>query len=60
MAQVCNVFISHVHEDDAELKALKELVASKGCNIRDSSTDKSKPNEAGRTTITLSQILAPA
>jgi hypothetical protein len=41
-----NVFISHVHEDDKLLQDLKDLLAKNGYEIRDSSIDKSKPNEA--------------
>lgn len=59
MSKVCNVFISHIHEDDADLQALKELLAKKGCDIRDSSIDKSKPNEASNPDYIKSEILAP-
>jgi hypothetical protein len=54
-----NVFISHVHEDDAVLPELKKLLASKGYEIRDASIDSSKPNDAKNEDYIKSQILAP-
>jgi hypothetical protein len=41
-----NVFISHVHEDDAGLGELKELAATHGLDVRDSSITSEKPNAA--------------
>ncbi len=35
--QVKNVFISHVHEDDEGLGALKDLLSKHGMSIRDGS-----------------------
>ena len=35
--EIKNVFISHIHEDDEGLSALKDLVAQQGMEIRDSS-----------------------
>src|SRR3546814_14264841 len=46
MADLKNVFISHVHEDDAGLQKLKDLLASKGMDVRDSSVHKGKFNDA--------------
>lgn len=57
--QVCNVFISHIHEDDADVAALKELLAKNGCEFRDSSVNRSNPNEASSPDYIKSQILAP-
>ena len=54
-----NVFISHIHEDDKDVTALKELLAKNGYEIRDSSIDSSKPNEAEDKDYIKSQILAP-
>lgn len=54
-----NVFISHVHEDDESLAYLKELLASKGYEIRDSSINESNPNEASNEGYIKSGILAP-
>lgn len=56
---VRNVFISHVHEDDALLQALKDLLASKGYEVRDGSIDSSKPNEAQSEDYIKREILAP-
>lgn len=54
-----NVFISHVHEDDPVLQDLKDLLSRQGYDIRDSSIDSSKPNEAQNADYIKSQILAP-
>ncbi len=54
-----NVFISHVHEDDAGLEKLKELVSSKGMDIRDASIHAGKENDAKSPDYIKSQILAP-
>src|SRR5687768_12559611 len=54
-----NVFISHVHEDDAVLPQLKSLLASRGYEIRDASIDSSKPNSAQSEDYIKSKILAP-
>jgi hypothetical protein len=59
MAEQKNVFISHVHEDDAGLGKLKDLLASKGMQIRDSSVHKGKFNDAKDPAYIKSQILAP-
>ena len=57
--EVKNVFISHLHEDDAVLPQLKELLASRGYAIRDASIDSSKPNNAKDEDYIKTQILAP-
>jgi hypothetical protein len=57
--QTKNVFISHVHEDDDGLKKLKDLVSSKGMNIRDASIHAGKENDAKSPEYIKSQILAP-
>src|SRR5215470_6892538 len=54
-----NVFISHVHEDDAVLQDLKDMLSRQGHEIRDSSIDSSKPNEAQNPDYIKSDILAP-
>lgn len=56
---VNNVFISHIHEDDADVTALKELVSKNGGEFRDSSVNSSNPNEANNPEYIKSQILAP-
>jgi hypothetical protein len=56
---VRNVFISHVHEDDALLQDLKTLLASKGYEVRDGSIDSSKPNDAQSEDYIKAEILAP-
>ena len=54
-----NIFISHVHEDDAEVQRLRELLAGKGYDLRDSSVDSSNPNNASSHDYIKSGILAP-
>lgn len=41
-----NVFISHYHKDDKYLPKVKNLLVKKGYEIRDSSIDRTKPNNA--------------
>ena len=57
--QTKNVFISHVHEDDAGLSKVKDLLTKHGMNIRDSSINSSNPNEAKSVDYIKSGILAP-
>jgi hypothetical protein len=54
-----NVFISHVHEDDKVLQDLKKLLRRGGYEIRDSSIDSTKPNQAKDPDYIKSEILAP-
>lgn len=54
-----NVFISHVHEDDACLKDLKDLLHRNGMSIRDSSITSDKENNAKSPTYIKNEILAP-
>lgn len=57
--EIKNVFISHLHEDDAGLSALKDLVAKGGLTVRDASINSSNPNNAKDPDYIKSQILAP-
>jgi len=59
MAELKNVFISHVHEDDAGLQKLKDLLAAKGMNVRDSSVHTGKFNDAKDPAYIKTGILAP-
>lgn len=54
-----NVFISHIHEDDAGLTKLKQLLAKNGMTIRDSSINSSNPNKATSESYIKNEILAP-
>jgi len=54
-----NVFISHIHEGDDLLRDLKELLDRNGYQIKDSSIDSSKPNEATSEEYIKSGILGP-
>lgn len=57
--QNVNVFISHIHEDDDDLKGMKDLLAKNGFQIRDSSIHSDKPNDAKSPDYIKSEILAP-
>lgn len=46
MADNKNIFISHVHEDDELLPKLKDLIGRAGMEVRDSSINSEKPNDA--------------
>jgi hypothetical protein len=59
MATQKNIFISHVHEDDGRLKPLKELLSTVGVEVRDSSINSEKPNDANSPDYIKSGILAP-
>ena len=54
-----NVFISHIHEDDAGLGELKTLLGKNGMAIRDYSINSDNPNNASSESYIKSQILAP-
>ncbi len=59
MSELKNVFISHIHEDDAGLQKLKDLLAPKGMDIRDSSIHKGKFNDASNEDYIKTQLLKP-
>lgn len=46
MSDIKNIFISHVHEDDALLPKLKSLMNGSGMEVRDGSINSDKPNNA--------------
>ena len=60
MVQRKNVFISHIHEDDDGLKKLKTLLNQNGMEIRDSSINSERPNNAKNEGYIKNEILAPA
>jgi hypothetical protein len=57
--KACNVFISHIHEDDAALGAMKELLEKSGFQVRDSSINSTRPNQAKNPDYIKSEILTP-
>lgn len=57
--EIRNIFISHIHEDDAGLADLKGLLAQHGLDVRDASIMSEKPNEATNPEYIKSGILAP-
>jgi hypothetical protein len=54
-----NVFISHIHEDDVDLGAMKSLLARNGFSIKDSSINSARPNNATSEQYIKGEILAP-
>ena len=54
-----NVFVSHIHEDDAEVGKLKHLLSKQGFNIRDYSVTKDNPNKAHNPDYIKQEILKP-
>lgn len=54
-----NIFISHIHEDDGRLKPLKELLSAGGLDVRDSSINSDKPNNANNPEYIKASILSP-
>ena len=54
-----NVFISHIHEDDAGLGRIKSLLKDNGMTIRDYSINSDNPNRAHSDDYIKSSILAP-
>jgi hypothetical protein len=60
MADIRNVFISHIHEDDDRLKPLKDLLARAGMTVRDSSIRSENPNNAHNEDYIKQEILGPA
>jgi MTH538 TIR-like domain (DUF1863) len=59
VSETYNVFVSHLHEDDARIRDLKELVADRGLAIRDSSINALRPNNAKDPDYIKHRILAP-
>lgn len=53
------MFVSHLHEDDARIGDLKDLVGDRGLTIRDSSINAERPNKAKDPDYIKNQILAP-
>jgi hypothetical protein len=54
-----NLFISHLHEDDARLGELKSELANSGFKARDWSINKSRPNRANAPRYIRYAILGP-
>ena len=58
-AEMRNVFISHIHKDDAGLEDFKDLLAKNGMNVRDYSITSDKENNAKAPDYIKYEILAP-
>lgn len=59
MSDKKNIFISHVHEDDAILPKLKDLISKAGMEVRDGSINSDKPNAASNEDYIMREIIAP-
>lgn len=59
MGDTKNIFISHVHEDDGMLPKLKSLISKAGMQVRDSSINSDKPNNANNPDYIKAQYLKP-
>ncbi len=46
MIKIKNVFISHYNKDDQHIQKFKNLMSSKGYQLRNASIDSTKPNQA--------------
>ena len=54
-----NIFISHIHEDDERIAAMKSLLSERGFDVRDSSINSERPNQAKDPDYIKNEILAP-
>jgi hypothetical protein len=54
-----NIFISHIHEDDEHIAAMKSLLSERGFDVRDSSITSERPNRAKDPDYIKNEILAP-
>lgn len=59
MNDIRNVFISHIHEDDAGLQRVKDLVAPHGLTVRDGSISSDNPNNAQNPDYIMRDIITP-
>jgi hypothetical protein len=59
MSDKKNIFISHVHEDDALLPKLKDLISKAGMEVRDGSINSAKPNNANNPDYIWDKYLKP-
>jgi len=59
VSRSANVFVSHIHEDDNHIARLKDLLADRGYDIRDSSINASRPNNARDPDYIKRELLAP-
>lgn len=59
MPDTKNIFISHVHEDDDFLPKLKDLIKRAGMEVRDSSINSDKPNDAKNPDYIMNKYLKP-
>ncbi len=57
--QIRNVFISHIHEDDAGINRIKSLAGEHGMAVRNDSVTSDSPNSAEAENYIKYQILAP-
>jgi hypothetical protein len=60
MSDGANIFVSHIQEDEAHIRAMKTLLQGAGFSVRDSSITSERPNAAKSDSYIKSGILAPA
>jgi hypothetical protein len=54
-----NIFVSHIHEDDEHIASMKALLRERGFEVRDSSINETRPNEATNPDYIKAEILGP-
>jgi MTH538 TIR-like domain (DUF1863) len=59
MADTNRIFVSHIHEDDEHIAAMKELLAEHGHEVQVSAVDSASPNNAKNEEYIKSDILGP-
>ena len=59
MPDIRNVFISHIHEDDAGLQRVKDIAAQHGLTVRDGSISSDNPNNAQNPDYIMHGIIKP-
>lgn len=57
--ETINAFVSHINEDDAHIGRLKNLLLEAGMEVRDSSINRTNPNDAHDEEYIKRDILAP-
>jgi hypothetical protein len=59
MPESNRVFVSHIHEDDAHVQGMRQLLADRGYQVQISAVDSTTPNSAKDEQYIKSEILKP-
>jgi len=59
MADTHRIFVSHIHEDDEHIAAMRELLADHGHEVQVSAVDSTNPNNANSEGYIKSDIVGP-